>query len=304
MGRVPTGRAGKRVALAHPAQSAPAAILAGVSRIDFGHRHARLLGLTLCRRANKLALPLRQTSQRALPAPHSLPRLGHRQRLEHEHGMCWRPLDQLLPSRLCKGAGAIASFAAKPFEQTPRTAGVLMLCLTGRVFLLDALAGLVGALVGDLDSLATHEKGVAVRIDSHQRIRLVEVYPNRQDAPWLRNLQCDRHSAKQSSVTFDDGQAVNLLRQGQRFLEGIRHDIGDALASGDCPDREGAILAEVCISPTDAHQEQSTGVAERERAYGWLAVALGTSVRACRESDSRAGHLAIDGAAHLRVHLP
>src|SRR5437899_11590324 len=121
MCRMSTGRAGKRMAFALTEQSASAAVLAGISRVDLRHHHASLLCFALDGSPNQLALPLRETAPRRFAVHLFLHWLGKCQRLKDEHGVSRCPLHQLLSCRLGKGARAIALLAARPFEHTERT---------------------------------------------------------------------------------------------------------------------------------------------------------------------------------------
>src|SRR5215469_3177502 len=117
MDRMSARGAGKAMTGAFANQSAPAALLAGIGRIDIGHHHPSLLRLALSSLPNETALPDREATARGFAAHLALGRLRHGQRLKDEDGACGCPCNQLLARRVGKGAGAVGLLATEPFEQ-------------------------------------------------------------------------------------------------------------------------------------------------------------------------------------------
>ena len=142
------------------------------------------------------------------------------------------------------------------------------------MFLLHTLARLVVPFVGDLDGLTADKEGCAIRVYRYQRIRLVQVNAHWMDAMWFRRFQRQGDSAEQTPVALNHGQAVDLFRIGKHRLEGIGNDIGEALASGHCPDRERAIGAKVGVTATLADQEQGARATKGERSLNRMPVAF------------------------------
>src|SRR5215469_7246292 len=166
---VTTGGAGECVTRADTPQPPAAAVLAGVGRIDFGYHHAEYCCLVLGCRSDQGTLPLRQPAAGRFAFDLALPWRRHVELLEDQHRVVWGEGYQVLGRGLGKATGAIGALAAKPFEHPSNTMGIVVLCLTGRMFLLQALARLIVALVGDLCRLAADKECLALWINRHQR---------------------------------------------------------------------------------------------------------------------------------------
>jgi hypothetical protein len=142
-----TRRAGKHMTLADAAQSTARASLAGIGWVHLSHDHADFLCLAFNSLADELTLPLRQSPPRSLAAYRTLLWLRDGQSFEDEHRTARRKRHELLRCCLRKGACAIGTLTTQPFEHTPNTARVLVLCLVRRDYLvLPRMASLLSAL--------------------------------------------------------------------------------------------------------------------------------------------------------------
>jgi hypothetical protein len=157
------------------------------------------------------------------------------------------------------------------------------------------------AFVGDLGRPSTHKAGVSLRSDRHQRIGLIQVNPYRQHALWRWRVPGEGDASQQPATARDDGQAVARLRTGQWRRAGCGHGGGAALATGSRPDRERAVRTQVRVTPALADQQQGAGAAAGAGALSRLAVAACAGIRACRQSERRAGHLTAQGTKHVPV---
>src|SRR5262249_21694008 len=228
--------------------------------------------------------------------------LRNAQSFEHEHRVGGREGDELLRRGLRERARAVGTLAAKPFEHTADTARVVALCLTGRMFLLEALPSLEIALVGDLDSLAADKERLAVGVYSHQRIGLIQVNADRMNACRFWSVQGERHPAQQAPIALDDRQAVNLLSAGKRVVKCHWHGATKALAPSNRQNREQTIRAEVRIPAALADQEQRASAVEGEGPLNVVTIGLRAGVGACCQANRRARHLAIERSRNPRIH--
>ena len=258
--------------LALPSRATSRTVLAGKSRIDVGDEHACFLCLVLNPGPNEGMLPQAETTAQGSSFDPALFGLGNVQVLKHQDGV-WRcPLDKVFSALLGKGACAVALPATKPFHDTPDTAGILVLCLAGRVCALEPSAGFRGATVLDLDGFARNEEGPTIGISRHQGIGFVEVNADGPNALWFGCREGQGKPSDQRAISLDDRQAIDLDGPGEQGFEIVWNGVGEAFASGDSPDRQGAIVSKAGITPSLSHQEERTRFLEQKRTLGWFFV--------------------------------
>src|SRR5579859_7321556 len=139
--RVTTMTTGEGMAFTHTSQPTTGTILACVCRIDPSNTHATFLSFALSAGTDKATLPESHASSERSSSELPLFGLGNMQVLKNENGIFRSPLDELFSCLLCECTCTIALLAAKPFEKTPYRTGIFLLCLTGRVFLLESRTG-------------------------------------------------------------------------------------------------------------------------------------------------------------------
>jgi hypothetical protein len=294
-------RTGKAMTLAHAAQPTTRAGLARVTRVYFGNAQAMFLRLVYDSFTDKAVLPEGEATTQRASAYLPFLRLGHLQVLKDEDSVGRHPRDEGFGSLLRKGARAVALPATKPFEETAHRAGVLLLCLTGRVFGLQPGAGFGRAAVLDFDGSARNEEVPPIRVYRHQGVGLAEVNPNGQHPLWLRHFQGDGHTPNQLAAEFDHGEAIDLFGPSKARPEVLWHGIRQALAPAYRPDGQCAILPEVGIAPTHPYQEQGTSAPEDKRTSRGLVIRAGRGIRPCHQADSRNGHLRRERSFYLMV---
>ncbi|EFH85062.1 hypothetical protein Krac_6210 [Ktedonobacter racemifer DSM 44963] len=181
MVRVTAVRAGEGMTFAHPTQTTARTILTRVGRVHLSDTQPTFLSFVLHTGANEASLPQRHSTSKCLAPELALLWFGHMQVLKDEHGILRGKGDQLLGCLLGKGAGTIALCATKPFEKTPNTVCIFLLCLTGRMFALETSAGLGGTSVFDFDVFPTHKEGAPIGVNCDKGIGLLEINPYREN---------------------------------------------------------------------------------------------------------------------------
>src|SRR5438552_2022580 len=296
-------RADEGVTFAHPTQATARIGLASVAGVHLCYLHATFLSLVRHGFTQKTMLPQRETTTQGLASDGSLLGLRQTQVLEDQHGIGGGKVNKLLGSLPGKGARPAALLASKPFEKPTNTACVLLLCLMGRQFRLEAGAGFGGTTVLDLDGFAAHKQRLAIRIHGHQCIRFVEIDAHGQDTLGVRRRKRHRDPSDEPSIALKDIETINFDSLLERVLEVGRNLVGEAFAPGDHPDREGPILAKVSIPATLSYEEERTRPSEEEGAGSRFLVGFGALIGSSHCADSGNGHLSRERAFDLMIHL-
>ena len=168
--------------MATTTQTAPRAILARVGRVYFGNRQASDFRFGCNGLTGSAMLPKRQPPAQSPPSDRAFLGLWHVQVLKDKDSVERSPLDQVFGRLLGKGAGAMTAFATEPFEKTANRAGIFLLCLTGRMFGLNAGTGLGGTDILHFDGLATDKEAPPVRVNGNECIGFIEINPQRKSS--------------------------------------------------------------------------------------------------------------------------
>src|SRR6266699_2965487 len=297
-------RTGEHMAMTFSTQPATGAILARIAWIDFGDGQAVHLCLVGSSLSNSAMLPEREPTTQSVSSDLALLRLRHVQVLKDEDSVLRCPLDKLLRGLLGKGAGTMALFATKPFHDTSDASCVLVLCLAGRMFGLEPATGLCGTTVLDFDGLATDKQFSAIRIDGYQSIRFIEINPNGENTSRFRNIQRECDSAYQLPIAQDNIEAINLFGLLKSRLEIFWNGIVQVPSACCRPDRQGAILAKIGITPTAADEKQCPCSLEEKWTFCRLPIGFRTLIGCTDRADSRNSHLGGERTFNLMVHQP
>ncbi len=172
------GRTGKGMTTTNATQAAARTLLAGRARVNLCHDHTPLLRLVGHTFPYQAMLPEAETTAQGNPSYLALLWLWHMQVFKDKYCMCGGKDYQLLSSLLGKGAGTVALCATKPFHDTSDTSGILVLCLTGRMFLLKTGACLGCSSVLDLDALPRNKEGISIGVYRNKGVGFIEVNTN------------------------------------------------------------------------------------------------------------------------------
>jgi hypothetical protein len=169
------------------------------------------------------------------------------------------------------------------------------------MFPLKTSAGLGCPAILDFDSLPTDEQFSSIGIDRDQGIGFIEVNAHWKNPLGFWDLQSQSESSKQFPIALNNRQAIVFKSTPKEGFEILWNAVVQMLPTSNRPDRQGAVRAEISITPTFPNQEQRTGFLEEEWAGSGFLIGFGTRIGPGNQTNSGNSHLRTELTFHLMI---
>ncbi len=211
--------------------------------------------------------------------------------LKYKNAILRSPINKLLRSAIAEILSSTRTLDPKPFEGSNNTSSIFSLCLPLSKPSLKSLDRFRSALVLDFPIQTAYEKLVAICINSHDSISLVEIDSDRVNSFNIRKFDGVSNITDELISKILDYNAIDLSCVAEFFLERLWNIKRKMLSAIDCRNAQKAVLRDAGISTSLSDKEKSKRSMPTEGMIQVVPVLLGSDVSTSSEPDARTSKL-------------